>query len=67
MVFVFLSIDESAAIHEMAVEPMRRLFNAHGLLYFSWVILGAAFVTVLAILYIRFFSPNRGRPGDCFF
>jgi len=55
LIFVFLSLDESAAMHEMAVEPMRRLFHAHGLLHFSWVILGAVFVAILAILYCRFF------------
>jgi hypothetical protein len=64
IVFVYLSLDESAAIHEMAVEPMRRLFHAHGLLYFSWVIIGAAFVAILAFLYFRFFvsqpKPVRG-------
>lgn len=64
VVFVYLSLDESAAIHEMAVEPMRRLFHAHGLLYFSWVILGAAFVAILAFFYFRFIlsqpKPVRG-------
>jgi hypothetical protein len=66
LVFGFLSIDESAAFHEMAVEPMRRLFHAHGLLYFSWVILGAAFVAVLAVLYVRFFL-SQPRPARGFF
>lgn len=60
-VFAFISIDETAAIHEMAVDPMRRLFHAHGLLYFSWVILGAVFVAVLAILYGRFIL-SQTRP-----
>jgi len=64
MVFVFISIDECAAIHEMAVDIMRRLFHAHGLLYFSWVILGVAFVAILALLYTRFIilktRPIRG-------
>jgi hypothetical protein len=68
VVFVFLSIDESAAIHEMAVDFMRRLFHAHGLLYFSWVIMGMAFVGVLALLYVRFFiSQPRPMRGLFFF
>lgn len=61
LVFVYLSLDETAAIHEMAVEPMRRLFNTHGLLYFAWVIPGAAFVAVLAMLYGRFFLSQARR------
>jgi hypothetical protein len=48
--FLFLSIDEIAAIHEMTVDPLRRLFHAGGLFYFSWVILGIAIVAVLAIV-----------------
>jgi hypothetical protein len=60
-VFVFLSLDEVAAVHEMAVEPLRRLFHAGGLLFFSWVILGLAFVAVLALFYFRFFL-SRPRP-----
>jgi hypothetical protein len=61
-VFVCLSIDEVAAIHEMAVEPMRRLFHAHGLLYFAWVILGAAFVAVMTLFFARFFF-SQPRPA----
>lgn len=63
-VFVFLSLDETAAIHEMAVEPMRILFHARGLLYFAWVIPGAALVAILAFFYIRFiFSQPRPVRG----
>jgi len=47
--FVFLSIDEIAAIHEMAVPPLRRFFHAGGIFYFSWVILGIAIAVLLAV------------------
>ncbi|MFH2107161.1 MAG: hypothetical protein ABII93_00685 [Chrysiogenia bacterium] len=67
MVFIYLSLDETAAIHETAVEPMRHLFNARGLLYFSWVILGAFFVTVLAILYCRFLLSQPKFTRNLFF
>jgi len=46
--FLFLSIDEIAGIHEMAVDPLRRIFHAGGVFYFSWVILGIAIAVVLA-------------------
>jgi hypothetical protein len=63
-VFVYLSLDEVAAIHEIAVDPMRRLFHARGLLHFSWVILGIAFVAVMALLYSRFYL-SLPRPSRC--
>jgi hypothetical protein len=50
-VFVFLSMDEVAALHEMAVDPIRKLFHAGGFLFFSWVVAGALFVAVLAAVY----------------
>jgi hypothetical protein len=61
MVFAYLSLDETAALHEIFVDPLRNLFQAHGLLYFSWVILGVAFVAILAIVYGRFFL-SQPRP-----
>jgi hypothetical protein len=62
VLFVFFSLDECAAIHEMAVDPMRRFFHAHGLLHFAWVIPGMAFAGILVVLYLRFFlaQPARG-------
>lgn len=63
VLFVFFSLDECAAIHEMAVDPMRHLFHAHGLLHFAWVIPGMALVVILAFFFARFFlaQPSRNR------
>ena len=54
-VFVLLSLDEVAALHEMAVDPFRKWLHAGGLFYFSWVIPGAVIVAVLSVLYLRVF------------
>jgi len=51
LVFLFCSIDEVAAIHEMLVDPVRKALHAGGLLYFSWVIPGMALVALLAVVY----------------
>lgn len=51
LAFLLCSIDEVAAVHEMLVDPMRDLFHAGGLLYFSWVIPGLALVVFLAVIY----------------
>jgi len=49
-VFVFLSVDEISAIHETLVESLRGAFHAGGYLYFAWVIPGAGFVVLLAVI-----------------
>jgi hypothetical protein len=63
VVFVGLSIDETAAFHEMAVDPLRKLFHAHGFLHFSWVILGFAFVAALVPVFLKLWLslPRRTR------
>ncbi|MHB8094218.1 MAG: hypothetical protein ACYDH0_04675 [Candidatus Aminicenantales bacterium] len=57
--FLFLSIDEIAAIHEMAVDPLKRLFHAGGVFHFSWVILGIAIAAFLAVVCLK---PLRALP-----
>ncbi len=63
VIFLALSFDEVASIHELLVVPMRSLFGASGIFYFAWVIPGIAFVTILAISYWRFLwnLPPRSR------
>lgn len=54
-VFLFLSLDESASLHERTIVPLRVLLGVGGWLYFTWVI--PAFVLLLGFLaiYWRFF------------
>ncbi|MFI4852428.1 MAG: hypothetical protein ACIAZJ_25240 [Gimesia chilikensis] len=61
--FCLLSLDEVATIHECAIEPMRRLIDARGVLHYAWVIPGGIFVLVIGALMSRFlFSlPTRTR------
>lgn len=54
LIFVGLSMDEAAALHEMAIHPLRALLHARGALYFAWVVLGAAFVLAVGFGYLRF-------------
>ncbi len=53
-IFLLLSIDEVAQIHESPNRRLRVALNAAGLLYHPWVILGAFFVLVIGITYRRF-------------
>jgi len=53
-IFLFLSVDEAAGIHEMAVQPLRSAGIGGGFLYFPWVVLGMAFVLVVGLAYLKF-------------
>lgn len=52
-IFLFLSLDESASIHEMA-NKLRPLLQVSGFLYFAWVIPYAAIVLIFVLAYLRF-------------
>lgn len=64
LIFLLMSIDEAAAIHEETIQPLREALNAGGIFYFTWVILGAAFALVVFMGYLRFLaSLPRGIAG----
>lgn len=50
LIFLYLSIDESVSIHEQLTVPLREATNAHGLLFFSWVIPAFILLAVLALI-----------------
>lgn len=53
-IFLFLSIDETATLHERLIKPVRALLNTSGLLYFAWVIPYGAVLIVFILTYSRF-------------
>ncbi len=54
VIFVGLSIDESASFHEILGDPLRNALDTGGLLYFAWVIPGAIFTLTVGVLFIPF-------------
>jgi hypothetical protein len=54
LLFVFLSLDEVAGIHEYPIEPLRQAFDASGYLYYPWVVPAAILVAMLGFSYARF-------------
>ena len=60
---VYLSADEAASIHEMAVRPLRSAFHTGGLLYYPWIVVGAAAALAVAVASHRFIRslPPRTR------
>lgn len=54
IIFLYLSIDEAASIHERFAAPVRKSLNTSGFLYFAWVIPYGAALTVFVIAYLKF-------------
>lgn len=63
VIFLFLSIDEAAEIHERLTEPLQMMFGASGPLYFAWMIAYIPLVVVFGLVYFRFWLnlPARTR------
>lgn len=53
-IFLYISIDETAQIHELASAPLRNAFGLGGVLYYAWVIPAFLVLVVLAAVYLRF-------------
>ena len=54
LIFLFLAIDELCSIHELSIPLLRGATNAHGLLYFTWVV-PAFFLLIIFLLAFRKF------------
>lgn len=63
VLFVLLAVDEAASLHELLIQPLRVAFGFTGLLWFGWVLAGAAFALLFAVLHLRFLAslPSRVR------
>lgn len=60
VIFLYLSLDEAAQIHERTTPPLRELLNAWGVLYgflfWSWVVLFGALTLIFVLAYLRFLA-----------
>ncbi|SHF76143.1 hypothetical protein SAMN04487965_2636 [Microbulbifer donghaiensis] len=54
LIFLFLSIDEYAALHEHLVDPVREVVATTGYLYYAWVIPYSLALLVFVASYARF-------------
>lgn len=54
VIFLFLSVDETAGLHENLIRPLRTALNTSGVLYFAWVIPYGIFAIAMMIIYSRF-------------
>lgn len=62
--FVYLSIDETTALHEQTIFPLRTALDLGGALFFSWVVLYlplALAIGALCLRWVRGLPPVAGR------
>lgn len=67
IMFVGLSADEAAGVHEVAIEPLREGLGLSGIFHFGWVIPGAILVGLVGLAYIPFLLALPGRSRLVFF
>jgi len=63
LLFLYLSMDEGAVIHEILADPLQMHFNTSGFLSFGWQIVAFPLVVILGVVYLRFIYqlPSRIR------
>lgn len=63
LIFLYLSIDEGAVIHEIASDAIQLTTTTTGYLTFPWLVVAAPLVIVFGLLYLRFLFhlPSRTR------
>ncbi|MEZ4670283.1 MAG: hypothetical protein R3E39_20445 [Anaerolineae bacterium] len=54
IIFLYLSIDEGAAIHELFSEPLHTALDTSGFLAFGWQIAAAPLLVIFGLLFLRF-------------
>jgi hypothetical protein len=63
LIFLFLSLDETAQLHELSISPLRDRFGATGFLYYAWIVPAGICVALFVVAYLRFLGnlPARTR------
>jgi spermidine synthase len=54
IIFLYLSADEAAGLHEILTQPLQDTLSATGVLYFAWVIVFVPLVIIFALAYLKF-------------
>jgi len=63
LIFLYLSADEAAMLHEIADKPLRELLNLGGFFYYSWIIPAGIAVLIFGLAYVKFLLhlPSKTR------
>ena len=54
VIFFYLAVDETISLHEQLIHPLRKLLNATGIFYYTWVIPGLILVIAVLLIYWKF-------------
>jgi len=54
LIFVYMSMDEAAVIHEMTIRPIREAFGLGGALYYAWTLPAALLMALFLASYLGF-------------
>lgn len=66
LIFLYMSVDEAARIHELTQEPLRAALNPTGIFHYAWVIVAIPLVLIFAIAYLRFLRDLPRNTGLLF-
>jgi hypothetical protein len=61
IIFLFMSVDEAARIHELTQGPLRSLLHPSGIFHYPWVIVAIPLVLIFVVAYLGFL---RHLPKD---
>ena len=65
-VFLYLSMDEGAVIHEILADALQAEFDTSHYLYFGWQIVAIPLVVIFGLLYLRFVFQLPARIRNLF-
>lgn len=54
IIFILMAMDEAVGLHELLIPILRDGLGTSGLLHYAWVIVGAAVVLIVGLVYLRF-------------
>ena len=66
LIFIYLSLDETAQLHELSIPPLRDAFHATGFLYYAWIIPAAICVVLFILGYLSFLAKLPARTRGLF-
>jgi hypothetical protein len=66
IIFLYLSMDESAAIHEIFSDPLHNALNTSGYLAFGWQVAAVPLVIIVGLLFLRFLLSLPPRTRNLF-
>jgi len=61
-IFLYISVDEMAGLHERLIIPLRTLLDTGGVLYYAWVIPASVLLVIFALVYFRFWTHLPKQP-----